>query len=114
VDGHLTFSSLAVATIAAGAAAGTSPTVTIAGNDQQGVITLTAGTAPTTGILATITFGNPWGSAPKTAVIGAATANVGASGVFADPADMGTASWRIRTGTALTASTTYRFAYYVG
>jgi hypothetical protein len=114
VDGHVTLSALAVPTISAGAAAGTAPTVSIAGNDQQGVITVVVGTAPTTGILATITFGNAWGTAPLTLVIGPATANAGGSGVFVDPADVTTTTWRIRAGTALAASTTYRFAYHVG
>jgi len=114
VDGHVTLSALAVPTISAGAAAGTAPTVSIAGNDQQGVITVVVGTAPTTGILATITFGNAWGTAPLTPVIGPATANAGGSGVFVDPADVTTTTWRIRAGTALAASTTYRFAYHVG
>lgn len=114
VDGHVSTSNLAVPTIAAGAAAGAGPTVSISGNDQQGVITITTGTSPTTGILATITFGNAWGTAPSTPVIGAATANAGAAGVYVDPADMGATSWKLRTGTALTASTTYKFAYVLG
>ena len=114
VDGHVSTSNLAVPTIAAGAAAGTGPTVSITGNDQQGVITVTVGTSPTTGILATITFGSAWGTVPSTPVIGAATANAGAAGVYVDPADMATGSWKLRTGTALTASTTYKFAYMLG
>jgi len=114
VDGHVTLSALAIPTIAAGAAAGTGPTVSITGNDQQGVITLVIGTAPAAGILATITFGNTWSTAPLTPVIGPATTNAGASGVFVDPADVGTASWKIRAGTALVAGTTYKFAYHVG
>lgn len=114
VDGHVTSSALAVPTIAAGPAAGTGPTVSITGNDQQGVITIVVGTSPATGILATITFGNSWDAAPKATVIGPATANAGASGAFADTADMTTALWRLRAGTALVAGTTYRFAYHVG
>jgi hypothetical protein len=114
VDGHVTSSALAVPTITAGAAAGTGPTVSIVGNDQQGVITIVVGTSPASGILATITFGNAWDAAPKSTVIGPATANAGASGVFADTADVTTTLWRLRAGTALIAGTTYRFAYYVG
>jgi len=43
-------------TVAAGAAAGTSPTITISGNDFNSYVTLTTGTGPTTGVLFTITF----------------------------------------------------------
>jgi len=50
-------------TVAAGAAAGTTPTVTYAGNDTTGVLTVTVGTAPTAGILATVTFGRAFSAA---------------------------------------------------
>lgn len=43
--------------IAAGAAAGAGPTISILGNDNWGRILITPGTSPTTGTLATITFG---------------------------------------------------------
>ena len=114
VDGHMMLSALAVPTIAAGTAAGTSPTVSITGNDQHGVISITTGTAPTTGILATITFGNAWSSSPLTPVIGPATGNAGGSGVFVDPADVGTTTWKLRTSAALSAGTSYKFAYHIG
>lgn len=42
------------ATITAGAAAGTSPTVAISGNKYAGTITITTGTSATTGVLATV------------------------------------------------------------
>lgn len=45
-----------VATIAAGAAAGTSPTVTVTGDAFRGSITVTTGTSCTTGTLATVTL----------------------------------------------------------
>lgn len=45
------------ATIAAGAAAGTSPTVSVSGNALSGTVTITSGTSPTTtGVIATITL----------------------------------------------------------
>lgn len=42
--------------IAAGAAAGTSPSVSVVGDDVSGTIFVTVGTAPTVGTLATLTF----------------------------------------------------------
>lgn len=45
-----------VATIAAGAAAGTSPTVTVTGDAYSGSISVTTGTSATTGTLATVTL----------------------------------------------------------
>lgn len=51
--------------IAAGAGAGTSPTISISGTDMAGTISLTAGTTPTAGqIIATITFATAYGAAP--------------------------------------------------
>lgn len=53
-------------TIAAGAGAGTTPTVSVAGNDIAGAITITTGTSPTaSAIVATITFNRPYASAPR-------------------------------------------------
>lgn len=51
-------------TIAAGAGAGTGPTVSITGNDTSGTITVTTGTSPAAGVLATVTFASAYGSAP--------------------------------------------------
>lgn len=49
-------------TVAAGAAAGTSPTVTLANTPTDAAMTLSAltGSATTTGVLATVTFGQTW------------------------------------------------------
>lgn len=44
------------ATVAAGAAAGSSPTVAVSGNGVAGTITITTGTTATTGALATVTL----------------------------------------------------------
>lgn len=45
------------ATIAAGAAAGSSPTVTVTGDAYSGLVSITTGTTATTGTLATVTLG---------------------------------------------------------
>jgi hypothetical protein len=51
-------------TVAAGTAAGTSPTISVAGTDEFGVVTITLGTSPTTGTLATVTFAQAYGTTP--------------------------------------------------
>lgn len=50
------FTSGGAATVAAGAAAGSSPTVSVSGNGVSGTLTVTTGTSATTGVLATITL----------------------------------------------------------
>jgi hypothetical protein len=58
-----------VPTIAVGAGAGSgSPAVAIAGTDEHGSVTVTLGTSPTTGTLATVTFNEPYASAPVVCV----------------------------------------------
>ncbi|MBV8865803.1 MAG: hypothetical protein JO210_10455 [Acidobacteriaceae bacterium] len=56
----------AASTAAAGTAAGTSPTISVdaGSNDNRGSLTLTTGTSPATGTLATVTFGNAYQTAP--------------------------------------------------
>lgn len=52
-------------TIAAGAAIGTSPTgVLVTGTDEHGTVAFTTGTSPTTGIVATLTFAQPYAATP--------------------------------------------------
>jgi ABC-type enterochelin transport system substrate-binding protein len=51
--------------VAAGAAAGTSPTaVSVTGTDEVGTAAFTSGTTPTTGTLLTITFAQPYAATP--------------------------------------------------
>jgi hypothetical protein len=57
-------------TAAVGAAAGTGATISsITGSDESGTITITGGTAPTTGILATITFAAGYTVAPYASIL---------------------------------------------
>lgn len=53
--------------IAAGAGAGTTPTVSVTGNDAAGLLNITTGTTPTgtNAIIATITFNTTYASAPR-------------------------------------------------
>lgn len=64
LDGHVITAGTAP-TIAAGAAACTTPTVSVSGNDTAGQITITTGTGcGATGLLATVTFHGAYGAAP--------------------------------------------------
>lgn len=68
--------------IAAGTGAGTSPTVTIAGNDMAGTITVVAGTLPTAGqVIATVTFTTTLSSTPRI-ILQPANQAVGSTTVF--------------------------------
>lgn len=56
--------------IAAGAGAGTGPTISITGNDLEGYVTLTPGTSPAaSSTVWTVTFEEAFGTAPKTVMI---------------------------------------------
>ena len=97
-------------TIAAGAGAGTIPTVSISGTDLAGTITVTTGTSPTAaGILATITFNTAYGSAPSV-VFSDVNDNVGAVKVSSTT---GAFVLTAKTGVTLAASTTYKYNYIV-
>jgi len=104
-------------TIAAGAGAGTSPTVSITGTDTNGTISVTAGVTPSaSGTVVTITFNSAWGTAPKTVILtpaNSATALLsGATMVYAG--GISTTVWTITSGTAaLVATTVYQWYYQV-
>ena len=110
-------------TIAAGAAAGASPTVAIAGTDVAGTISITTGTTAlgSNGILATITFGNTMAAAPDVVLTPSndaafellQTATTGAAARVRD-ADTTTTVFVVRSGDAAPAdSTLYTFNYVV-
>jgi hypothetical protein len=106
-------------TIAAGAGAGTSPTVSISGTDTNGVITVTAGASPATGAtIVTVTFSAARAAAPKTVLLTPAEANAaaltGTTQVFAGAAGISTTAFTVTSGSAaLTATTTYKWNYLV-
>lgn len=105
--------------IAAGAGAGTSPTVSLAGTDVNGVVSVTSGTLPTgSAVVATITFSAVFASAPKTVILTPANANAaalnGLTMVWVDSAGITTAVWTINVGaTGLAAATAYKWYYQV-
>lgn len=106
-------------TIAAGVGAGTSPTISITGIDEDGYISVTTGTLPTlSGTVATITFSSAYGVTPKCVLISPANSNAsllsGVTMVFVDQAGISTTAWAITAGTtALTAATAYKFYYRI-
>jgi hypothetical protein len=101
-------------TMAAGAAAGSSPTcTTISGFNMTGYLTCTTGTATTTGVLATISFSATLTTAPLACSLQSdAASTVVPSGSNVWVSAPSTSSWTINVaGTALTASTAYSWYF---
>jgi hypothetical protein len=113
--GAAMFVSLGTApTMAAGAAAGTSPTcTTVTGHNAAGVVTCTTGTAPVaSGVLATVTFNGTLGVAPQGCRVMARNAAAAAAATTVYTTAPTTTTWTISVGaTALTASTAYSWSY---
>lgn len=92
-------------TVTAGAAAGSGATVTVTGDDSSGSITVTAGTSPSTGQLAVLTFGETFAAAPQVTLIQFGGAWLNATAAASQ------AALTITVATAGAASTEYTFAY---
>jgi hypothetical protein len=102
-------------TIAAQAAAGSTATATITGNDEEGIIVLTPGGAGiTTGTQAIITFKLPRASANYTVHLQPFSAAARTAGATVGPASRSASSWQITTGTALSSGSVYQYLYRVG
>lgn len=103
-------------TIAAqAAAAGTTATVTITGNDEEGIIVLTpGGTGITTGVQATVTFGLPRPSANYTVHLQPFSSAARTAGATVGPTSRSASGWSITTGTALSSGSVYQWLYRVG
>lgn len=110
---HL-FGASGIPTVAAGAGAGTGPTISLPAPsfDSDFTISLTTGSSPTgsNATIATVTFSTTYASQPN-CTFSASNPNAaslsGATGVYGAPAPAG-ASWALKSGsTALSASTTY-------
>lgn len=98
-------------TIAAGAAAGTSATMSVTGTDAGGEITLTTGTDVATGTLFTITFATPYAATPRGHILDAyndqAIIDRNKVGITA----ISTTTFTVKAVTALAASTQYKWSY---
>lgn len=101
----------AVPTIAAGAGAGTGPTISIVGSDRMGTITITTGTTPSAAILATVTFTRAFGAAPRTVHITPTTS--GAAAVNPYISSKTTTTFVLSAQTAPVAATSHIFDYLV-
>jgi hypothetical protein len=112
---HLLSTTTAAPGIAAGSAAGTGPTVSIAGTDLAGTISITTGSSPGTGILATITFTVAFSAAPRTILLAAANAATAGVAVswYANAANITTAVFTVDAASALSAATAYKWYYTV-
>jgi len=97
--------------IAAGTAACTSPTVSVAGDDTSGTITITTGTGCSGGgKLATVTFVSAFGAAPHVELT-PATATAEGRG-YVDASTLSTTSFDVDVSAAPTSSTTYKWEYW--
>lgn len=98
--------------IAAGAAACTGPTVSIAGTDTSGTITITTGTGCTAGgLLATVTFAGAYAAAPHVTITpggpGAQTL-----GAYVDDSTVSTTAFNLGTTGTPANTTTYKWNYW--
>jgi hypothetical protein len=102
-------------TIAAQAAAGSTATATITGNDEEGIIVLTpGGTGITTGTQAIVSFKLARASANYTVHLQPFSAAARTAGATVGPASRSASSWQITTGTALSSGSVYQWLYRVG
>ncbi len=103
-------------TIAAGAGAGTSPTVSIAGTDTAGKVTITTGTAvPTASLVATITFNTCYAN-DKAPIVMLTPGNALTANLAFDVVPGSTATtWTMTTptGVGLADSSTYLWNYII-
>jgi hypothetical protein len=112
VSGHIITSGTTPG-IAAGAAACTTPTATISGNDTSGVISVTTGTGcASSGVLATVTFASVFGAAPHV-LLTPAGASALALGVYVNSTTTTASSFTIDTASTPTNSTVYKWNYIV-
>jgi hypothetical protein len=122
VGANIIFGNSSTPSIAASTGAGTSPTVSVSGNNMSGIVTVTTGTIPsgTNAKVVTITFSG--GAATPAGMVvmlqpynSTAALLTGVTMIYAvqDPSTP-TAAWDILAGTtALTAATTYQWQYAV-
>ncbi|HSX43056.1 MAG TPA: hypothetical protein VLF59_03125 [Candidatus Saccharimonadales bacterium] len=112
ISGHITTSGTTPA-IAAGAAACTTPTVTVTGNDTSGTISVVTGTGcGTNGTLATLTFGTAFAGAPRVLLTPGNAAALSLGSYVNNGTASGT-SVSIGTNTTPTGSTTYIWNYWI-
>ncbi len=100
-------------TIAAGAGAGTSPTISITGTDLAGAVTVTSGSTPSaSSVIVTITFNGSYGTAPYVQLTPANAATALLNGTTMVYVTATTTTFVINAGTVgITPATTYLWNY---
>jgi hypothetical protein len=110
--GHIVTTGIAP-TIAAGTAACTTPTVSVAGTDIAGTISITTGTGcGATGKLAALTFHTAYGTGPTVTLTAANAAAAGLQSYVSD-ATISTTSADLDTANAPANSTSYKWNYHI-
>lgn len=101
--------------IAAGAGAGTSPTIAIAGTDLGFSVTLAQGNPTATGVICTVTFGKTWTVAPKAGISPGNAATAALSGNSVPYVTTTATTLVLNSGsTGLTAGTQYVWNFVTG
>jgi hypothetical protein len=112
ITGHIVTDG-ATPTLNAGSAACSTPTVSVAGTDIAGTVTITTGTScSTTGVLANLVFDTAYNVAP-TVTLTAANANAAGLKTYVDDATVSTTDADINTATVPADSTTYIWNYHI-
>lgn len=101
---------------AGGTGAGTGPTISVTGNDQDGLITITTGTSPSaSATIITITYGSTWPTASFATLTPGNSTTAALSGFGAISLTTSTTNFVLTSGSsALAASTQYKWYYHVG
>lgn len=106
-------------TLTAGSGAGTTPTVSVSGTDNNGVITVTTGTTPgASATVVTLNFATAFAATPKSVFLTPANSNAaalaGAGAVWADAGNRSANGFTLSVGAAaLAVSTTYKWYYRI-
>ncbi|MEH3055499.1 MAG: glycosyl hydrolase family 28-related protein [Patulibacter minatonensis] len=114
VGGHLVISHPGSPTVAAGAAAGTSPpSPAVTGNDGRGQLFSGTGTSPATGVLATMTFNKPYRDAAPTVVLTPGNAATAALQAYVSTTTTGFSINLAAAAAASQSGSTYQWFYSV-
>ncbi len=112
LDGHyVTGNSSGNTTITAGSAVGTSPTVSINGNDVGGTITVTTGSSGvSSGTIVNVVFANAYGATPSVVI----SSDNAATAILENyVSGISTTGFSIDIANTTVASTTYVYSYFV-
>jgi hypothetical protein len=112
INGHIITGGTAP-TVAAGAAACTTPTVSVAGTDTSGTVTVATGTGcAASGILATLTFASAFGAAPHVTLTPGDAGSL-ALGAYVQNSTVSTTSFQLGASATPANSTVYQWNYLI-